>query len=97
MSQHGSQSVIQHREDETKSPGRAISFVFPGILFLAGLALFTISFFFPMFLFLLGIALFTVAFNYEDWGPWLFIAGIVSIGFAFAIPTTILPALEDRE
>jgi hypothetical protein len=56
-----------------------------------------ISFFFPMFLFLLGIALFTVAFNYEDWGPWLFIAGIVSIGFAFAIPTTILPALEDRE
>ena len=74
-----SQPLTQHGENENKSAGRAISFVF------------------PMFLFLLGLALFTVAFNYEDWGPWLFIAGIVSIGFAFAIPTTILPALEDRE
>ena len=34
------QPLIQHREDETKSPGRAISFVFPMILFLGGLALF---------------------------------------------------------
>ena len=78
MSQHGSQSVIQHREDETKSPGRAISFVFPMVLFLGGLALFA------------------VAFNY-DWGAWLFVGGILLIGLAFAIPTTILPALEDRE
>ena len=54
-----------------------------------------ISFVFPMFLFLLGLALFTIAFNYS-WGAWLFIAGIASIGLAFAIPTTILPALEDR-
>ncbi|WP_426595076.1 hypothetical protein ACPPVS_05760 [Cellulomonas sp. McL0617] len=73
-----SQPLFQHREDETKSPGRAISFVFPMILFLAGLALFTI------------------AFNYT-WGAWLFVAGILVIGLAFAIPTTILPALEDRE
>lgn len=73
-----SQPLIQHREDETRSPGRAISFVFPMILFLGGLALFTI------------------AFNYS-WGAWLFVAGILVIGLAFAIPTTILPALEDRE
>lgn len=79
MSQHGNQPLIQHGENENKSPGRAISF------------------FFPMFLFLLGLALFTVAFNYDDWGAWLFVGGIVSIAFAFAIPTTILPALEDRE
>jgi hypothetical protein len=78
MSQHVSQSLIQHREDETKSPGRAISFVFPMILFLG------------------GMALFAIAFNY-DWGAWLFVGGILLIGLAFAIPTTILPALEDRE
>ena len=78
MSHPVTQPLIQHREDETKSPGRAISFVFPMVLFLAGLALFTI------------------AFNY-DWGAWLFVGGIVLISIAFAIPTTILPALEDRE
>ncbi|WP_028047189.1 hypothetical protein [Cellulomonas sp. URHE0023] len=73
-----SQPLITHREDENKSPGRAISFVFPAILFLG------------------GMALFTIAFNY-DWGAWLFVGGIALIGLAFAIPTTILPALEDRE
>ena len=78
MSHPASQSLIQHREDETKSPGRAISFVFPMILFLG------------------GFALFAIAFNY-DWGAWLFVGGILLIGLAFAIPTTILPALEDRE
>jgi hypothetical protein len=79
MSQHGSQPLIQHREDETKSPGRAISFVFPMILFLGGLAMFTI------------------AFNYPDWTGWLFVGGILLVALAFAIPTTIVPALEDRE
>ena len=73
-----SQPLTQHGENENKSPGRAISFVFPMILFLGGLALFTI------------------AFNYS-WGAWLFVGGILLIGLAFAIPTTILPALEDRE
>ena len=73
-----SQPLIQHREDETRSPGRAISFVF------------------PMFLFLAGLALFTISFDYS-WGAWLFVGGILSIVLAFAIPTTILPALEDRE
>ena len=28
--------------------------------------------------------------------PWVFFGGIVAISLAFAIPTTILPALEDR-
>lgn len=28
--------------------------------------------------------------------PWLFTAGIVAFGLAFAIPTTILPAVEER-
>ena len=73
-----SQPLIQHREDETRSPGRAISFVFPMILFLGGLALFTI------------------AFNYT-WGAVAVRRGILLIALAFAIPTTILPALEDRE
>jgi len=54
-----------------------------------------ISFIFPMFLFLLGLALLSLGFNYS-WGAWLFVGGILSISLAFAIPTTILPALEDR-
>jgi hypothetical protein len=72
-----SQPAIAPREDETTSPGRGISFIF------------------PMFLFLLGLALLSLGFNYT-WGAWLFVGGILSISLAFAIPTTILPALEDR-
>jgi len=72
-----SQPLIQHSEDESKSPGRAISFVFPMILFLGGLAL-------------------IASFDYFS-NAWPFIGGIVLIALAFAIPTTILPALEDRE
>lgn len=70
--------VIERREDGSSTPGRALAVVFPAILFL------------------LGLGLFTVAFNVGDWGPWLFAGGILSITLAFAIPTTILPALEDR-
>ena len=51
---------------------------------------------FPALLFLLGLALFAVAFNVGDWGPWVFFGGILSVSLAFAIPTTIVPALEDR-
>ena len=51
---------------------------------------------FPALLFLVGLALFAVAFNVGDWGAWVFAGGILSITLAFAIPTTILPALEDR-
>ncbi|KQY44468.1 hypothetical protein [Cellulomonas sp. Root137] len=51
---------------------------------------------FPALLFLVGLALFAVAFNVGDWGIWVFAGGILSITLAFAIPTTILPALEDR-
>lgn len=71
--------VIERREDDgSGTPGRMLSVVFPAILFLVGLALFTI------------------AFNVGDWGPWAFAGGIVAISLSFAIPTTILPALEDR-
>ena len=73
-----SQPLVENGESEPTPPGRWISFIF------------------PMILFLLGLAFFTVAFNYKD-GAWLFIAGILSISLAFAIPTTIMPALEDRE
>jgi hypothetical protein len=51
---------------------------------------------FPALLFLLGLALFAVAFNVGDAGFWVFAGGILSVTLAFAIPTTILPALEDR-
>ncbi|WP_456844620.1 hypothetical protein [Cellulomonas sp. P5_C6] len=70
--------VIERREGSSAPGGRALAVVFPAILFL------------------LGLALFTVAFNVGDWGPWVFAGGILSITLAFAIPTTILPALEDR-
>lgn len=53
------------------------------------------AFIFPMILFLGGIALFAT-FDYDS-TPWGFVGGIVLIALAFAIPTTILPALEDRE
>ena len=52
---------------------------------------------FPALLFLAGMALFAVAFNVsEDWGPWVFGSAILAVSLAFAIPTTIVPALEDR-
>jgi hypothetical protein len=51
---------------------------------------------FPAIFFVLGLALFTVAFNVDEWGPWVFAGGLLSMTLAFAIPTTILPALEDR-
>ena len=70
--------VIEPRETESNNPGRALAVVFPAILFL------------------LGLGLFTVAFNLGDAAPWVFAGGILSITLAFAIPTTILPALEDR-
>jgi len=54
------------------------------------------SFILPAVFFVLGLALITVTFNVGDWGPWVFAGGIVSITLAFAIPTAILPALEDR-
>ncbi len=50
----------------------------------------------PALLFLGGLALFAVAFNVGDWGAWVFAGGIAAVALAFAIPTTILPALEDR-
>ena len=53
--------VIERREDDgSGTPGRMLSVVFPAILFL------------------LGLALFTVAFNVGDWGPWVFVGGIVA-------------------
>ncbi len=71
--------VIEPREDDgSGTPGRMLSVVFPAILFV------------------LGLALFTVAFNVGEWGAWVFAGGIASISLAVAIPTTILPALEDR-
>ncbi|WP_315094923.1 hypothetical protein [uncultured Cellulomonas sp.] len=51
---------------------------------------------FPALLFVLGMALFAVAFNVGEWGAWAFGGAILAITLAFAIPTTILPALEDR-
>jgi hypothetical protein len=74
-----SHPVIERREDDgSGTPGRMLSVVFPAILFV------------------LGLGLFTIAFNVGDWGAWVFTGGILAISLAFAIPTTILPALEDR-
>jgi hypothetical protein len=71
--------VIERREDDgSGTPGRMLSVIFPGLLFLLGLGLFAISF------------------SVGDWGFWTFAGAILSITLAFAIPTTILPALEDR-
>ncbi|RHA44302.1 hypothetical protein [Cellulomonas rhizosphaerae] len=53
--------------------------------------------FFAFLLFIGGLVLFTVAFNVGDAGPYVFSAGIAAVALSFAIPTTILPALEDRE
>jgi hypothetical protein len=54
--------------------------------------------FFAFLLFIGGLVLFTVAFSVDEkLAPWVFVGGIVAVGLAFGIPTTILPALEDRE
>lgn len=56
-----------------------------------------VTVFFAFLLFLVGLALFAVAFEVVDTAkPWVFFGGIASIALAFAIPTTIVPALEDR-
>ena len=74
-----SHPVIERREDDgSGTPGRMLSVVFPAILFV------------------LGLGLFTIAFNVGDWGAWVFAGGILAISLSFAIPTTILPAFEDR-
>ena len=54
--------------------------------------------FFAFLLFIGGLVLFTVAFSVDETvAPWVFISGIFAVALSFAIPTTILPALEDRE
>lgn len=56
-----------------------------------------VTVFFAFLLFFVGLALFAVAFEVVDAAkPWVFAGGIVAVGLAFAIPTTIVPALEDR-
>ncbi len=50
-----------------------------------------------LLLFAGAFALFAVSPETGPAAPWLFTAGIVAFGLAFAIPTTILPAIEDRE
>jgi len=56
-----------------------------------------VTVFFSFVLFLAGLALFAVAFEVVDAAkPWVFFGAIASVGLAFAIPTTIVPALEDR-
>jgi hypothetical protein len=53
--------------------------------------------FFAFVLFLGGLALFAISFDVGDAAPWTFTGGILAIGLAFALPTTILPAIEDRQ
>lgn len=49
-------------------------------------------------LFLGSFALFTVGASVDaPAGPWIFTAAIIAFTLAFAIPTTIAPALEARE
>ncbi|AEE45459.1 hypothetical protein [Cellulomonas fimi] len=50
--------------------------------------------FFAFLSFAAGIALFAVSFTGEDWTRWTFVGAILAVTLAFAIPTTILPALE---
>ncbi|GEL94780.1 hypothetical protein [Cellulomonas composti] len=53
--------------------------------------------FFAFVLFALGLGAFAISFDVvEAARPWVFFGGIVAISLAFAIPTTIVPALEDR-
>ena len=51
----------------------------------------------PSLLFLLGLALFAVTFSVEeDLRAWVFAGGIAAVTLAFAIPTSIAPAREER-
>ena len=51
-----------------------------------------------LLLFVGSFALLTLGFEADGFaGGALVTAGIVAFGLAYAIPTTILPALEDRE
>jgi len=50
-----------------------------------------------LLLFVGSFALLTLGFDAgASAGPWLVTAGILAFGLAFAIPTTILPAIEER-
>ena len=56
-----------------------------------------VTVFFAFVLFFAGLALFAIAFQVVDAAkPWVFFGGIAAISLAFAIPTTIVPALEVR-
>lgn len=49
-------------------------------------------------LFVGGFVLLTLGFDADaSAGPWLVTAGIVAFGLAYAVPTTILPAIEERD
>ncbi|GIG38276.1 hypothetical protein [Cellulomonas phragmiteti] len=51
-----------------------------------------------LLLFLGSFVLLTLGFDANgSTGPWLVTGGILAFGLAFAIPTTILPALEERD
>lgn len=51
-----------------------------------------------LLLFVGSFALLTLGFEGDaTTGPWLVTAGILAFGLAFAIPTTILPAIEERD
>lgn len=46
----------------------------------------------------LGIAGIAIGFaSVSSLAPWIVTAGILTVALAFAIPTTILPALEERD
>ncbi|MBF0687751.1 MAG: hypothetical protein IR158_08310 [Cellulomonas sp.] len=50
-----------------------------------------------LLLFVGSFVLLTLGFDGDSTtGPWLVSAGIVAFSLAFAVPTTILPALEER-
>jgi|GEM_PF-1471287 len=49
-------------------------------------------------LFIGSFALLTAGFSADaSTGPWLVTGGILAFSLAFAIPTTILPAIEERD
>lgn len=54
--------------------------------------------FFAFLLFIGGLVLFTISFNVDtSIAPYTFGGGILAVALAFFVPTTLLPALEDRE
>ncbi|UJP38556.1 hypothetical protein [Cellulomonas palmilytica] len=75
-----SEPVLQRRDDDR-----------------SGSAERAVTVFFTFLLFFAGLALFAVAFSVADAAKaWVFFGGIAAVSLAFAIPTTIVPALEDR-